>query len=97
VKMRCERGGKSRGGSTVSLLKQFTILLMLLLFLTCIAQAGDWPMFHHDLRHTGYTDEKIPDELELLWSYETGDSFSSPVIANGKVLAPSITYLVIMN
>ncbi|MGB7531465.1 MAG: PQQ-binding-like beta-propeller repeat protein [Halobacteriota archaeon] len=65
-------------------------IIAILVFLTGIAQAGDWPMFHHDARHTGYTDDTIPDNLELLWSYETGNCVdSSPAVANGKVFVGS--------
>lgn len=34
----------------------------------------DWPMFHHDIRHTGYTDGigDIKDSPKLKWSYKTG-------------------------
>ena len=47
----------------------------------------DWPMFQHDPQHTGYTDCEMPDELELLWKFETEDSIhsSSPAVVNGKV------------
>jgi len=68
--------------------KSTKIILTIVVFilLTGVAQASDWPMFHHDARHTGYTTEKVPDELELLWSYETGTlGKSSPIVANGKV------------
>lgn len=65
-------------------------IIAILVLLTGVAQAGDWPMFHHDARHTGYTDEKVPDDLELLWSYETGGQVeSSPAVANGKVFVGS--------
>ena len=43
-------------------------------------------MFKHDPQHTGYTDCEMPDELELLWKFETGGTvYSSPSIADGKV------------
>lgn len=52
-------------------------------------QAGDWPMFRHDPSHTGYTNEKISGDLELLWCYELpfplGFEKSSPAVADGKV------------
>ena len=65
-------------------------IIAILVLLTGVAQAGDWPMFHHDARHTGYTTEKVPDELELLWSYKTeGSVFSSPAVVNGKVFVGS--------
>jgi len=65
-------------------------IIAIFILLTCIAQAGDWPMFHHDARHTGYTDESIPDDLELLWSYETGGWVeSSPTVSNGVLYVGS--------
>jgi len=68
-------------------------IIAILVLLTSVAQASDWPMFHHDLRHTGYTTEKVSDELELLWSYETGSChdyyYSSPAVADGKVFVGS--------
>ena len=45
--------------------------------------AEDWPMFMHDLEHTGETSDviKIPQNLELVWKFETGDRVqSSPSI-----------------
>jgi outer membrane protein assembly factor BamB len=61
-------------------------IIAIFVLLTGTAQASDWTMFRHDARHTGCTDESIPDDLELLWSYETGGYVeSSPTVANGKV------------
>jgi len=66
-------------------------IIAILVLLTGIAQAGDWPVFHHDARHTGYTDESILDDLDFLWSYETeGQVESSPAGANGKVFVGSL-------
>jgi outer membrane protein assembly factor BamB len=65
-------------------------IIAILVLLTGTVQASDWPMFHHDARHTGYTDESIADDLELLWSYETGNCVdSSPAVADGKVFVGS--------
>jgi len=72
--------------------KSTKIILAVVVFilLTGVAQASDWPMFQHDARHTGYTTEKVPDELDLLWSYETGDwVYSSPAVVDGKVFVGS--------
>ena len=71
-------------------IKTPVLIIALLILSAGIAQAGDWPMFHHDLRHTGYTNETIPDDLELLWSFETaGEVVSSPAVADGKVFVGS--------
>ena len=59
--------------------------ILLLVGMVGIVCAGDWPMFHHDLRHSGVTDEEVPDDLELLWCRETRGLASPPAIADGKV------------
>jgi len=65
-------------------------IIAILVLLPGVAQADDWPMFHHDPAHTGYTTESISDDLELLWSYQTGNCVdSSPAVANGKVFVGS--------
>jgi len=50
-----------------------------------------WPMFHHDLRHTGYSTSKAPKNNNTLWNYTTGYSLfrSSPAVADGKVFIGS--------
>jgi parallel beta-helix repeat protein len=49
-----------------------------------------WPMFHHDLTHTGYSDSPAPNTEQIRWSYTTGDSvWSSPAVADGKVYVGS--------
>ncbi|MHA2248656.1 MAG: outer membrane protein assembly factor BamB family protein [Candidatus Hodarchaeales archaeon] len=45
-----------------------------------------WPMFRHDLQHSGYSTFNAPDTNNVLWSYTTGDNVrSSPAVADGKV------------
>ena len=52
--------------------------------------AEDWPMFHHDARHTGYSTSTAPDTNQVLWSYKAGNYVaSSPVVADGKVFVYS--------
>ena len=54
------------------------------------ATFSDWPMFRHDLAHTGYTPEVVNPPLELKWKYKAGDYvFSSPAVANGIVYVGS--------
>jgi len=46
----------------------------------------DWPMFHHDLSHTGYSTSTAPNTNNTIWSYTTGSLVhSSPAVADGKV------------
>jgi hypothetical protein len=48
------------------IIKIFGIVAILIL-LVSIAQADDWPMFHKNPEHTGYTTEKVIPPLKLLW------------------------------
>ena len=42
-----------------------------------------WPMFHHDVRHTGRSEYAGPSNPEFAWSYETGSSvYSSPALGS---------------
>jgi len=53
--------------------------------LVCAALAG-WPMFRGEPALTGLATGRLPDQLELRWSYNTGAPIqSSPAIAAGKV------------
>ena len=43
-----------------------------------------WPMFHHDLRHTGYSTSTASDINNLLWTYRAGAVIdSSPTVYEG--------------
>jgi len=47
---------------------------------------NQWPMFHHDISHTGYSTSLAPDTNASLWNYTAGNQIiSSPAIANGRV------------
>ena len=35
------------------------------------AGAADWPMFRADAARSGYTPERLPEQLQLRWSYDT--------------------------
>ena len=52
---------------------------------------ASWPMFRHDLRHTGYSTSKAPKANQTLWTYTTGDAVSSsPAVADGMVFVGSL-------
>jgi hypothetical protein len=54
-----------------------------------------WPMFHHDLAHTGYSASTAPNTNQILWNCATGNSVgSSPVVAGGVVYVGSADYKV---
>jgi len=44
-------------------------------------------MFHHNLRHAGYSESPAPNTNQTQWAYTTGGalSFSSPAVVDGKV------------
>jgi len=49
-----------------------------------------WPMFHHNLRNTGYTESPAPNTNKTQWTYTTGGWVeSSPVVADGIVFVGS--------
>ena len=49
-----------------------------------------WPMFRHDLSHTGYSTSWGPNTNQTLWSYATdGAVSSSPTVADGMVFVGS--------
>lgn len=71
--------------------KSLTIIqiMTISILLVSAVQANDWPMFQHDPSHTGHTIEVVPDNLELIWTYDIGLAPSSPVVANGNVFVSS--------
>jgi outer membrane protein assembly factor BamB len=62
------------------------------------AQAAEvdwWPMFHHDLTHSGYSTSTAPNTNQLAWSFKTGGSvYSSPAVVNGMVYVSSYDFKV---
>ena len=80
--------------------KTLVVLIVgLLCFLMCGAFAFevsgsqssvDWPMFHQNLTHTGYSTSTVPDTNSTSWTYTTGSSvYSSPAVANGTLYVGS--------
>ena len=70
----------------VSLL--FVVYLLTLAFNAQQASGVDWwPMFHHDVNHTGYSTSTAPDTNNVAWSYPIADNIvtTSPVVADGRV------------
>ncbi len=47
--------------------------------------SSDWPMFHHDHVHSGYSTSTAPNTNQTLWTYKTDGTVGSPAVANGKV------------
>ncbi|RLF27440.1 MAG: hypothetical protein DRN05_05615, partial [Thermoplasmata archaeon] len=47
-----------------------------------------WPMFHHDLNHTGYSTSTTPPENDnLYWETTIGEmiGYSSPAVVDNKI------------
>ena len=74
------------------------VLLVSVFLLSALAGVGkvnaagpyDWPMFRHDLQHTGYSASPAPSTNQTLWNYTTGGFVSSsPAVADGKVYVGS--------
>lgn len=62
------------------------LALTILCVLPPAAQGSDWPIFRHDLNHTGATDGSPADSARLLWKYTTsGPVYSSPAVVDGCV------------
>jgi outer membrane protein assembly factor BamB len=55
-----------------------------------VAAVDWWPMFHHDLTHTGYSTSTAPNTNQTLWTYTTGSAvYSSPAVFGGMVYVGS--------
>jgi outer membrane protein assembly factor BamB len=46
--------------------------------------SSDWPMYRHDLQHTGYSTSNAPNTNQTLWT-NTIFALSSPAVVDGKV------------
>jgi outer membrane protein assembly factor BamB len=45
-----------------------------------------WPMFRHDVMHSGVSTTTAPDDAEVLWTYQTDFIISSsPAVSHGRV------------
>jgi outer membrane protein assembly factor BamB len=52
-----------------------------------------WPMFRHDLSHSGYSASSGPNTNFSLWTYTTGNSIdSSPAVLDGRIYFGSRDY-----
>ena len=74
-------------------MKKIIAILLFIIFINLAilasvptAYANDWPMFHHDLQHTGYSTSDAADTNNVMWTYTTdGDVYSSPAVVDGRV------------
>jgi eukaryotic-like serine/threonine-protein kinase len=55
-----------------------------------VSDADDWPMFRHDLNHSGLASSIPANSYKLLWNYTTdGSVWSSPAVTGGLVFVGS--------
>jgi outer membrane protein assembly factor BamB len=56
-----------------------------------VASNEDWPMFHHDAAHSGYTESKMPANPELIWQFDTSGNHvaSTPIVVDGRLYVGS--------
>jgi eukaryotic-like serine/threonine-protein kinase len=67
-----------------------TLVLALSLLFPAIAPAADWPLFRGNALQNGIADARLPDQLEVRWTFKTKDSVEGAVaIADGVVYAGS--------
>jgi outer membrane protein assembly factor BamB/nitrous oxidase accessory protein NosD len=48
-----------------------------------------WPMFKHDLMHTGNSESPAPNTNQTVWNFTTGGYVYSPVVVDSKVYVGS--------
>ncbi len=79
-----------RENNLLNSILRIAIGLMIFAALLSTTQAGDWPMFRHDLNHTGVSDEVVKPPLKLLWKYNSSFKIeSSPAVSGGTVYVGS--------
>ena len=77
---------KIRAVSGIMLTLLLTSMSTLAFNIQRVASVDWWPMFHHDLSHTGYSTSPAPNTNNTIWTYTTGSIvLSSPAVADGKV------------
>lgn len=68
-----------------SILKTYLPVFILLLFVVYTVNA-DWTSFRGDPQLTGVTDAQLPEKLDLLWAFQTGDMIeSTAAVVDGTV------------
>jgi outer membrane protein assembly factor BamB len=56
-----------------------------------ILALADWPLFRGNSEQTGVSSAKLPDKLQTLWTFKTGDAFENAVaVSAGVVYAGSM-------
>ena len=58
-------------------------------FAVAASTVDPWPLFHHDLAHTGGSNSKAPNSNATLWNYTTSGDVNDPAVVNGVVFIGS--------
>src|SRR5208337_4287794 len=88
-------GGVDLLPKTVSTMMLFLLLISILTLAPRIhpawgTETDSWPMFHHDVNHTGTSTSTGPTTNNTMWTYITGDLVdSSPAVIGGLVYVGS--------
>ena len=79
--------------ATVTCLALIGLVLVPIFFFNSFSEvqskADSWPMFHHDLERTGYSETTAPSNNQTLWKFNTGGQVGSPTVVNGVVYVGS--------
>jgi outer membrane protein assembly factor BamB len=54
------------------------------------AASEDWPTYRHDASRSGFTESRIPSELEPGWRISLGGTLSSPVVAGNRIFLAKV-------
>jgi len=57
---------------------------------TAVDYGDDWPVFRHDNRRSGATNQQMPAELKTAWQSKLGGRLSTVTVAGGKVFVAAI-------
>ena len=71
---------KMWSGKTYSIV--IAVLMVCVMSVPAAAQLADtpWPMFHHDLNHTGLSQYHGPDTPAIKWNFSTGNRITSSAV-----------------
>ncbi|HUU88820.1 MAG TPA: PQQ-binding-like beta-propeller repeat protein, partial [Candidatus Glassbacteria bacterium] len=54
------------------------------------SSTNDWPMFHRDLTHTGYSNSSAPLTPDIMWKFDGGHViWASPAVVDGHIFIAS--------
>jgi outer membrane protein assembly factor BamB len=72
-------------------LATFVVFTSMSLLAVLAIGAADWPLFRGNALQTGVADAKLPDELDILWTFKAKDSIeAAAAIADGVVYVGSL-------